>query len=208
VIFVPQNLFGISLATENEQLGGAGTLKFAVTIENIQEAKKYEKLADQFDKYYKKLYLDIVVEIHKYLIRLTPLHTGKLRGGWTALLDKYQRDYSKQISDTSLYNVFKTANITPDYKTYQFDSGAVQKGKAQSFLEDKMPSDTDISIDNQVEYRDYLDSGTSKIPARHFVESARYKGELWFNQYFDLWFKKMEAAGAIVVPPKVEEIGN
>lgn len=202
-------IFGINILTEDEQTAGqSGPFRVSFTIDNIKEVKEAEKFQEKFDKFYKQLYLDLVIEIHKYLIRLTPLHTGKLRGGWTAFLDKHQADYSKQIKDTSLYQIYKSLNITPEYRQYAFSPEAVEKGKSESHLEDKLPVDTDVSIDNQVEYKDYLDYGTTKISPRHFTDLAKYKGELVFEIYFNRWLKTLQEKGAIVPPPKVEEIGN
>jgi hypothetical protein len=199
-------LAGKLIPTEQEQLSKSGILKFAFVLENPKEAVVMYKQFDKFPEYYRQLFKSLVVEIHKYLIRITPMHTGKLRGGWTAFLDKYQINYTKQLLDTSLYNIFKRANVTPEYKQYQFNYGEVQKGKASSQLEDKLPMDTDVSIENQVEYKDHLDFGTTRISARHFTEIARYKGELWFTEHFQKWINKMNEAGAIVPPPDVKEI--
>jgi len=201
-------VFGVNILSESEQIKGqSGAFKVSFTIENLKEVKEAEKFQEKFDKFYKQLYLDLVLEIHKYLIRVTPLHTGKLRGGWTAFLDKHQADYSKAMKDTSLYQIYKSMNITPEHREYQFSSDAVQQGKAESHLEDKLPVDTDVAIDNQVEYKDHLDFGTTKITARHFTDAARYKGEYAFELYFTKWLKNLQDKGAIVPPPKVEEIG-
>lgn len=199
--------FGINILSESEQSGQGSAFSVAFTIENPKEVKKSEKLLQKFDRLYKELFVNLVGEIHKYLIRITPIHTGKLRGGWTAFLNKHQIDYIKQLYDTTLYDAYKKANISLEHRDYKVDSASVEAGKGMSSLEDKLPGDTDVAVDNKVPYKDYMDFGTSTIPGRHFTDLARYKGELWFQIYFNEWFKRMEKAGAIVEPPKVSEIG-
>jgi len=202
-------IFNVRVSSMSEQIASQkGGLRFAITVERPEELKKFEKSLKKFDEYYKRLYKDLVGVCHKYLIRLTPLHTGKLRGGWTAFLDKYQIDYSKQLYDTSLYSSWKKANKTPEYREYAPDSSKVSEGKALSHAEDALPQNTVVSIENQVDYKDSMDFGTSKIPGRHFTDQALYKSEHWFEKYFTLWLAKMEKAGAIVPPPTVEEIPN
>jgi len=200
-------LFGIRVPTAEEQLG-SGDVRLTVSVVNPKEVKKIEDSLKKFDEYYRKLYKDLVGACHKYLIRVTPLHTGKLRGGWTAYLDKYQIDYSKQIFDTSLYGTWKKANKTEEYRSYAPDSTKVDEGKAFSHLEDSLPRITDVAIENQVEYKDSMDFGTAKIPGRHFTDIALYKSEHWFEKYFSQWLAQMEKAGLVVPPPEVQEIPN
>jgi hypothetical protein len=200
-------LFGVNVPSAAEQ---AGSSKFSLTVSvaNPKDVKAQEEALKKFDEYYKKLYKDLVGTCHKYLLRVTPLHTGKLRGGWTAFLDKYQIDYSKQLYDTSLYSVWKKANKTEEYRSYAPDSSKVAEGKTFSHLEDNLPKDTVVSLENQVEYKDAMDFGTATVPGRHFTDIALYKAEHWFDKYFSLWLAKMEKAGAVVPPPAVEEIPN
>ena len=201
-------LFGARILTASEQRETNGNLRFTVSVENPEKVKEIEKSFAKFDEYYKKLYKDLVGASHKYLIRVTPLHTGKLRGGWTAFLDKYQIDYSRQLYDTTLYDTWKRGNKTEGYRNYAPDSSQVAAGKGLSHLEDSLPSSTNISIENAVEYKDDMDFGTRFVPGRHFTDIALYKAEHWFDKHFSQWLAKMEKAGAIVPPPKVEEIPN
>ena len=202
-------LFGIRVPSASEQIANkTGAMKLVVSVERPEELKRLENSLKKFDEYYKKLYKDLVGVCHKYLIRLTPLHTGKLRGGWTAYLDKYQIDYSKQLYDTSLYSAWKKANKTAEYRSYAPDSTKVEEGKALSRLEDALPQTTEVSIENLVDYKDSMDFGTSVVPGRHFTDQALYKSEHWFDKYFSLWLAKMEKAGAVVPPPVPDEIPN
>lgn len=202
-------IFGVLVPTAAEQSSNkGGPLKYVVSVDHPEKIKALEGSMKKFDEYYKKLYKDLVGVCHKYLIRITPLHTGKLRGGWTAFLDKHQIDYSKQLFDTSLYSSWKKSNKTPEHREYANDSTKVEEGKALSRLEDSLPSATDVSIDNLVDYRDDMDFGTSKVPGRHFTDQAHYKSEAWFDKYFALWLAKMEKAGAVVPPPAVDDIPN
>lgn len=199
-----ETIFGVNIKSEVEQLSKqrSGPLRLTVSIDNPKEVKKIEKSIKRFSKYNLELYRNIVFEIHKYLIRVTPLDTGKLRGGWTAILDKYTKDYSRQIKDTSLYDAFKKANKTDYNREYHFDPSAVAEGKKFSIQEDKTPSIQDMAIDNQVPYKDVMDFGKGV----HFTARARYAGELWFERFYGEWLKKMEKEGKVVRPPKVKEI--
>ena len=202
-------IFGIKVYSASETPGfKVGPVRYKVTVERPEELKKLENSMKKFDQYYKKLYKDLVAVSHKYLIRVTPIHTGKLRGGWTAFLDKYQIDYSKQLYDTSLYSDWKKANRTEEYRSYAFDSTEVEAGKSFSKLEDALPRTTEVAIENTVEYKDAMDFGTAKVPGRHFTDIALYKAEHWFEKYFTEWMARMEKAGAIVPPPAVDEIPN
>ena len=202
-------IFGVQIPSASEQLANqSGAIKMAVSVDHPEKVKALEDSMKKFDEYYKKFYKDLVGACHRYLIRLTPLHTGKLRGGWTAFLDKYQIDYSKQLYDTSLYSSWKKANKTPEHREYAPDSSKVEEGKALSHVEDALPQDTVVSIENMVEYKDSMDFGTSQIPGRHFTDQAMYKSAHWFEKYFTLWLAKMEKAGAVVPPPAVEDIPN
>ena len=51
---------------------------------------------------FKTLFKYAVFDCNKYLIRATPMRTGRLRGGWTALLNKYNIDYSAAFMDVTL----------------------------------------------------------------------------------------------------------
>ena len=199
-----QRIFGVNILSEREQISKqrSGPLRMTLTIENIKEVKEIEKSIKRFSKYNLELYRNIVFEIHKYLIRVTPLDTGKLRGGWTAILDKYTVDYSRQIKDTSLYDSFKKGNKTPHHKEYHFSASAVAEGKTFSTAEDRTPGEQNIAVDNQVSYKDAMDFGKGI----HFTARARYAGELWFNKFYGEWLKKMEKQGKVVRPPKVKEI--
>lgn len=205
-------LFGVRVPTKSEQeqqqSKGIMGLGVTITVDNPNEVKKLEGGFKKLDEYKVSLFKDLVGAIHKYLIRLTPLHTGKLRGGWLAFLDKYQVDYSKQLYDTSLYGAWKKGNKTEAYRSYAPDSAKVEEGKAMSRLEDGLPKETQVYLENTVEYKDAMDFGTSKVQGRHFTDIALYKGEHWFEKYFTQWFDRMSKAGAIVPPPKVEDIPN
>ncbi|TDI97026.1 MAG: hypothetical protein E2O29_01970 [Deltaproteobacteria bacterium] len=199
-----ETVFGVNIKSEAEQRSRqrSGPLKVTLTIENIKETKEIEKSIKRFSKYNLELYRNLVFEIHKYLIRVTPMDTGKLRGGWTAILDKYTIDYSRQIKDTSLYDPFKKSNKTPYHKEYHFSASSVAEGKASSVAEDKTPAVQEIAVDNQVPYKDAMDFGKGV----HFTTRARYAGELWFTKFYGEWLKKMEKEGKVVRPPKVTEI--
>ena len=201
-----QVILGTNILSVQEQTTGGSPFKMSIKIENPEDLKKMGNLVKDFNKFYEKLFLNLIFEVHKYLIRLTPLDTGRLRGGWTGILEKYRVDYGKQIKDTSLYDVFKGANAAPENREYHFSGAEVQRGRSESSYEDGLPSDTEISITNNVPYKDAQDFGTSVMPGKHFTIQAVYKGEFLFEQQLDKWLKKISRAGAIVPPDKVPEI--
>ena len=82
------------------QPGAIFAVRLAVLNEDTLE--KFETLGTDFNKELAKTFKQLLFDTNKYLIRVTPLDTGELRGGWTAFLDAEQEDYTRQIYDTSL----------------------------------------------------------------------------------------------------------
>lgn len=168
-----------------------------LSIQNKDRLDEILQMDADYERRAAGLFLDVVFQIHKYLIRLTPEDEGELRGGWTSVLQKYGQDYSRQLRDTALYDLWKAQNVTPYYRAYHFDPSAVVRGSTQSFFED-LPFD--VTIINAVKQGEYLEFGTARIPGRHFTELARYKGEFWFNHIFEQWFEKIAKEENIVEP--------
>jgi hypothetical protein len=166
-------------------------------VENQERLAEILDMDEDFRRRANGLFLDLVFQIHKYLIRVTPEDTGELRGGWASILRKYNQDYSKQIRDTTLYDAWKSQNVTPYSREYHFDAGAAERGLSQSSYED-LP--LDITVINAVPQGEYMEYGTSRIQGRHFTELARYKGEFWFNHVFEEWFNKIASEGKISQP--------
>jgi len=169
----------------------------SITIENPEVLKEWFALGDDFEEHFEKFFGDFIFEVHKYLIRVTPIDTGALRGGWTSWLDKNNIDYSRQLYDISI------AEKAPG-RDYHFDPSAVEEGKTYSGFE--APTPLDITILNSVPYGIFLEVGTSKIPARNFVELTRFKAESWAERLFHAWTQKIYAAGGMVEPDPAEEI--
>ena len=161
---------------------------FTIELENPERLQEWFRIKDDFRKEAKALYLQTVFQIHKYLIRVSPLDTGELRGGWTGILNKYNQDFSVVIQDSSLYDHWKSQNKSQYGREYHFAMDQVIKGAQQSQFEE---SELDVTIINNVPYGEYLENGTSKIPARNTTELARYKGEYWFNERFNEWFEEI-----------------
>lgn len=173
---------------------------FEIKLENPEVLETWLRIKPEFESKAKALFLQTVFEIHKFLIRVSPDDTGELKGGWTAILNKYNQDYSMEIQDHTLYDSWKQSNTTPEGRAYHFAIDQVLKGASQSTFED---APFDITIRNNVPHAEYLENGTSKIPGRHTTELARYKGEAWFNSAFNDWFEKIAKEGKIVeVQPK------
>jgi hypothetical protein len=174
----------------------AGGLLVRIEVANPDEVEKIIALGDRFEEAAKKVFGAVVFEAHKYLIRVTPIDTGELRGGWTSWLDKNQIDYSRQLYDLSL------ADKAPG-RSYHIEESAIQQGKSESAFE--APSPFDITIINNTPHGFYLEEGTSAIPGRYFVELARYKTELVFEKIFTDWFYKIAANDGELVEPDVLE---
>lgn len=162
--------------------------KVEMSIENEERLDEILRMDQDFVRRAYGLFLDVVFQIHKYLIRLTPLDTGELRGGWTSILSKYNQDFTRQILDKSLYDDWKQTNKTAYSREYHLDPKKILEGASKSFFED-VPFD--VTLFNAVEQGEYMEFGTSQVQGRHFTELARYKGEFWFNVIFENWFEKI-----------------
>ena len=174
-----------------------GEFQATIRIENPEVLRQWLAMGDDFTAHFEKFFGDFIFEVHKYLIRVSPIDTGMLRGGWASWLDKNNIDYSRQLYDTSI------AEKAPG-RDYHFDPAAVEEGKAYSTFE--APNPLDITILNTVPYGIFLEVGTSKIPARNFVELTRFKAESWAERLFHAWEKKIYDAGEMVAPDTAEEI--
>jgi hypothetical protein len=174
---------------ELERAGGAFTV--GLTIENPQVIEDLVNMGNEFERRAQAVFLRFVFQVHKFLIRLTPADTGRLRAGWTSILDKYNQAYDRQFFDTSLYDPWKQTTKDPNY---HWDAKAIAEGKALSTFQDEP---FNITIINNVPYGEHLEFGTSVIQGRHFVELARYKAELWFQVIFESWLKRLAEEGKI-----------
>lgn len=172
------------------------------TTFNIQmlNPERYEEMINtnaDFQREAKAEFLRTVFTIHKYLVRISPFDTGELRGGWAGLLKKYNQDFYVELLDSSLYDSWKATNKTPEGREYHFSQDSVNTGISQSTVEELS---LDITVINNVPQADYMEFGTSKTQGRATTEIARYKGEFYFNQVFDIWFNEMSKAGKVVSP--------
>ena len=163
----------------------------SVIIDNPELLQEALNADAEFKKGVEKTFLNTVFEIHKYLIRVTPIDTGQLRGGWTSFLDKFNEDYSQQLYDIAL------ADKAPG-REYHISPEGVQEGKGHSSFE--FPAPLDVTLTNSVPYGIFLEEGTSRLAARNFVELAKYKGEFWFQKLMEDWFSQIANAGKVVQP--------
>ena len=174
---------------------------FAVrlAILNKDTLEKFETLGTDFDKELEKTFKQLLFDTNKYLIRVTPIDTGELRGGWTSFLDAEQEDYTRQIFDTSLA-------IKARGREYHITPEGIEKGKAFSTWE--LPNPLTFTLINSVPYGFYLEHGTSKMRGRNFLALTRYKAEARFTFIFDKWFQDIARAGKIIPfePTKAPEI--
>lgn len=176
-----------------ERAGGAFTV--SIVIDNPEVLNLWLSMGDEFVKRAETVFLRYAFQVHKYLIRLSPADTGRLRGGWTALLEKYNQPYARQLFDTSLYDPIKAENKTPYSQDYHWDTTAIEEGRGMSSVQE---TPFNITLQNDVPYGEHQEFGTSLIQGKHFVELAKYKAELWFPVIFDKWFSKISKEGKIV----------
>ena len=175
---------------------GKPVFQITLSFKNIEVWEYWEKASDDFEEQYKNLFRQCVYEIHKYLIRLTPIQSGELRSGWTGILDRYAIDYTRQFMDMSLLDV-KANTGKP------LDQVAVARGKTLSQWAD-LP--LDVTVINNVPYSEFVEFGTSKMQGQHFTNRSRYKGEFLIKKEVGDWFTEMASKGMITKPQKVEEI--
>ncbi len=174
-----------------------GTFRVDIQLQNLELLQQWQGYEDEFRRHFQTLFDGFIFETHKYLIRVTPIDTGQLRGGWTAWLDKHSVDYSRQLLDISI------AEKAPG-RDYHFSPAAIEEGKTYASFE--APHPLDVTIINTVPYGIFLEVGTSKLPARNFVELTRYKAESWMERLFQAWLQKISQADRIVEPDAPEEI--
>lgn len=165
-----------------------------IAFEDLKRLEALTKLGNEFEREANKVFETLVFDIHKYLIRVTPLDTGQLRGGWTAFLDSKRISYSQQIFDPSLA-------IKARSRTFHPTLADVQKGRVLSKYN---ANETTVTLFNLVPYAFYLEHGTARLQGRNFTAMARFKGELRFRTVYNQWFQQISDAGEIV-PFKSED---
>ena len=168
-------------------------------MENGERLKELKNLEEDFTSKMNDLFYTFIFRLHRYLIKVTPLDTGELRGGWTSILNKYSKDYSAQIFDVTYSDDAKAQNKTLEGRTYHLDYADVIKGASQSAFEEQP---FDITLINNVIQGEYMEHGTGKIQARNFTANAMYKGEDDFKKLCEQWFGMM-AHEEKVVDPKI-----
>lgn len=173
--------------------GGDKNFSLTITINNPKQWDMWENISSIFMDNFKTMFKYAVFDANKYLIRLTPLMSGRLRGGWTALLNKYNIDYSAAFMDVTLV----TGHNEP------LNSEAIMEGIALSSFID---TDFMVTLVNGVPYADYVETGTSKMEGQHFTLKAMYKSELIIKKYAEEWFRQCSEKSEIVAPKQTEEV--
>ena len=173
--------------------GGDHNFGLIITISPSEKFDMWANLSSIFMENFKILFRYAVFDSNKYLIRLTPMLTGRLRGGWTALLNKYNIDYSAAFMDVSMV-IGHNAPLSQK---------AILEGIALSSFID---TDLMVTLVNGVPYAEYVEFGTSKMEGQHFTSRAIYKSELIFKGYVDEWTKKCSEKSEIIEPEQMEEV--
>lgn len=164
-----------------------------ITINTPENWEKWKNMAPTFLENLQLAFKYAVFDCNKYLIRATPMLTGRLRGGWTALLNKHNIDYSAAFMDVTLV----TGHNEP------LSEEAIREGMALSSC---IETENLISITNGVDYADYVETGTSRMEGQHFTLKTMYKSELIMANYIRSWAKKCSEKGEIVKPEQQEEV--
>ena len=174
-------------------IGGNKNYTLTITIVNPKQWDMWEGVESIFMENFKTLFKYAVYDANRYLIRITPMLTGRLRGGWTSFLDKHNEDYTAAFADVSLV----------EGHSEPLSNEAIEEGKALSTFEE---TDFVVSLMNAVEYADYVDSGTSVMDARNFTAKALYKFEFILKRYLEQWDTKCSEEGVISSPEHLEEV--
>jgi len=174
-----------------------GRHEFKIELLNPERYEEMLRTDADFQREAKVEFLQAVFAIHKYLIKISPVDTGELRGGWAGILRKYNQDFTMELMDFSLYDGWKATNKTPEGREYHFSLDAVNLGVSESLTEE-LP--LDITVINSVPQAEYMEYGTAKIQGRATTDIARFKGEFYFRQIFDSWFDAIAKAGVVVKP--------
>jgi len=172
-------------------IAGGSRFKVEIRFGNPEAWEAAASMDKTFDAQYSKLFKDIVFECHRYLIRVTPMITGRLRGGWTSFLNKYNKDYSAAFIDVSLI----------DASRVQTDASAVADGMSVSSYEE---TPLGVTVINKVHYGGFVEFGTSKMQGRNFTLRAMYKSELIFENAVNNWWSNADY-DLQIEPSTVEE---
>jgi len=173
--------------------GGDKNFGMTITINTPKQWEMWENVRSIFMDNFKVMFKYGVFDANKYLIRATPMQTGRLRAGWTALLNKYNIDYSAAFMDVTLV----TGHNEP------LSQEAISEGMALSSFID---TDFMVTLVNGVPYADYVETGTSKMEGQHFTLKSTYKAELIMKRYMEEWMRICSGEGQIVAPQQMEEV--
>lgn len=165
--------------------------------------KNLEAMAQYFDQqhltFVQKAILvhrKIVFMVLRYLIRICPVDTGRLRGSFTPFFDKYSNSsYSKWLADSSM--------APSDRKTPKkgFSQTSVQEGKNEGEFVD---SDMETTIMSNVFYAGYADNTTN------YLAKTLVYGDNVYNKTFGQFLDAAATAGWIpdVDPNSEDEQGG
>lgn len=173
--------------------GGDKNFSLTISLTPTDKWDRWEHISPVFMENFKTVFRYAVFDANKYLIRITPLMTGRLRGGWTALLNKYNIDYSAAFMDVTLV----------EGHNEPLSQEAILEGIALSSYID---TDFLVTLVNGVEYGDYVETGTSKMEGRHFTLKAMYKSEFIMKRYIEEWMRQCSESDDIVAPTQMEEV--
>jgi len=162
--------------TISRYVGGGSEFSLSFIINNPEEWEKAFNMKYNFTSQLADVFKEIVFECHRYLIRVTPMLTGRLRAGWTSYLAKYSQDYTAAFLDVSLVE----AHIEP------LSSLAINEGMLMGYNQE---TPLNVSLYNDVPYGEYVEWGTSVMDPRNFTQKALYKGEFIFGHTLDNWLR-------------------
>jgi hypothetical protein len=159
----------------------------SVELRNQAEIAGYfDGLQEDFAKAIQIVHRKTVLEILTYLIRITPVVTGRLRGSWTPAEDVYKfSGLKKWMKETSL------APQKAAGKLKQFSEAAVEEGKRQGIFNE---SGMNTTIGTNVSY-------AADVNARHnFIARSMVWGNKRYNDVMLAFIAAVVRGGQV---PKV-----
>jgi len=176
-----------------QYIGGDRHFSLSVTINTPEKWDMWQDVSSIFMDNFKVLFKYAVYDANKYLIRATPMLTGRLRGGWTSFLNAHNVDYSSAFMDVTLV----WGHNEP------LSPAAINEGMMMSYYQE---SDFLVTLINAVPYVDYVEMGTSKMEGYNFTSKTVYKAEYIIKKYIEDWTAKCSEAGAIIEPEILDEV--
>ena len=167
-------------------------ISFAATIQLAGKARKltgkddwgkaFEQLSEEWELKAQVVHRKSVFQMLRQLIFYTPVDTGRLRGSWTPIFDKYGA--GKVYDAVMALRAPGQGTTKPEPKR-----SAINAGKKEGFFVDR-PFMTIVGTN--VKYASYVEQKLG------FVAKARAVGEGIYRRNFEAFFKQVKANGGFI----------